>query len=90
MSRRKKNAKESSRERAPCPAVETAMARRSATVVRETVLRVGDLELARTVSRGGRNIALLPREFQVLEYWFAMKARLSPGDAATACMGSPL
>src|SRR5436190_12291390 len=40
----------------------------------ETVLRVGDLELdlvARTVSRGGRNIALLPREFQVLEYWFA-------------------
>jgi len=48
-----------------------ALARRSATVVKETVLRVGDLELdlvARTVHRGGRDIALLPREFQVLEY----------------------
>jgi two-component system OmpR family response regulator len=48
-----------------------ALARRSATVVKETVLRVGDLELdlvARTVRRGGRDIELLPREFQVLEY----------------------
>jgi len=48
-----------------------ALARRSATVVKETVLRVGDLELdlvSRTVRRGGRDIELLPREFQVLEY----------------------
>ena len=48
-----------------------ALARRSATVVKETVLRVGDLELdlvTRTVRRGGNEIALLPREFQVLEY----------------------
>jgi len=48
-----------------------ALARRSATVVRETVLRVGDLELdlvSRTASRAGRDIALLPREFQLLEY----------------------
>jgi two-component system OmpR family response regulator len=48
-----------------------ALARRSATVVKETVLRVGDLELdlvARTASRCGREIQLLPREFQVLEY----------------------
>src|SRR5581483_1436635 len=48
-----------------------ALARRSATVVRETVLRVGDLELdlvSRTASRSGRAIALLPREFQLLEY----------------------
>ena len=48
-----------------------ALARRSATVVKETVLRVGDLELdlvTRTVRRGGHEIALLPREFQVLEY----------------------
>ncbi len=48
-----------------------ALARRSATVVKETVLRVGDLELdlvSRTVRRGERDIALLPREFQVLEY----------------------
>src|SRR5215469_9275077 len=43
-----------------------ALARRSATVVKETMLRVGDLELdlvSRTVNRGGRSIKLLPREF---------------------------
>lgn len=48
-----------------------ALARRSATVVKETMLRVGDLEMdlvARTVTRGGRDIELLPREFQLLEY----------------------
>jgi two-component system OmpR family response regulator len=48
-----------------------ALARRSATVVKETMLRVGDLELdlvSRTANRGGRSIKLLPREFQVLEY----------------------
>jgi two-component system OmpR family response regulator len=48
-----------------------ALARRSATVVKETVLRIADLELdlvSRTVSRGDREISLLPREFQVLEY----------------------
>jgi two-component system OmpR family response regulator len=48
-----------------------ALARRSATVVRETMLRVGDLEmdlLARVVHRGGREIELLPREAQLLEY----------------------
>src|SRR5256712_9588201 len=48
-----------------------ALARRSDTVMKETVLRVGDLELdlvSRTVSRSGRNIELLPREFQLLEY----------------------
>ena len=47
-----------------------ALARRSTTLVKETVLRVGDLELdlvSRTVNRGGQEIALLPREFQVLE-----------------------
>jgi two-component system, OmpR family, response regulator len=48
-----------------------ALARRSATAVKETMLRVGDLEmdlLARRVRRGDREIALLPREFQLLEY----------------------
>ncbi len=48
-----------------------ALARRSDKVVQETVLRVADLELdlvARTASRDGRDIELLPREFQVLEY----------------------
>jgi two-component system OmpR family response regulator len=40
-------------------------------VTKETVLRVGDLELdlvARTANRAGQEIELLPREFQVLEY----------------------
>ena len=48
-----------------------ALARRSATVVKETILRVGDLEidlLTRVVRRRGREIELLPREFQLLEY----------------------
>src|SRR5438874_11576256 len=48
-----------------------ALARRSSTVFRETILRVGDLEMdlvARTVRRGGRDIEMLPREFQLLEY----------------------
>jgi two-component system, OmpR family, response regulator len=47
-----------------------ALARRSATVIKETVLRVGDLELdlvSRQANRGGKEIELLPREFQVLE-----------------------
>src|SRR5213592_4509634 len=47
-----------------------ALARRSATVVKETILRVGDLEMdlvSRTVRRGGRDIEMLPREFQLLE-----------------------
>jgi two-component system OmpR family response regulator len=48
-----------------------ALARRSATVVKETMLRVGDLEidlLTRIAHRGGRPIELLPREFRLLEY----------------------
>jgi two-component system OmpR family response regulator len=48
-----------------------ALARRSATVVKETVLRVGDLEvdlLARVARRRGQQIELLPREFKLLEY----------------------
>jgi len=58
-----------------------ALARRSATVVKETVLRVDDLELdlvARTVMRGGRNIKLLPREFQVLEYLVRNEGHVVP------------
>jgi two-component system OmpR family response regulator len=48
-----------------------ALARRSSTVVRTTLLRVGDLEmdlLTRTAHRSGRRIELLPKEFQLLEY----------------------
>jgi len=48
-----------------------ALARRNAAVFKETVLRVGDLEMdliSRTVRRSSREIKLLPREFQLLEY----------------------
>ena len=58
-----------------------ALARRSATIVKETVLRVGDLKLdlvSRTVSRGGRDIDLLPREFQVLEYLVRNEGHVVP------------
>ncbi len=58
-----------------------ALARRSTTVVKETVLRVGELELdlvSRVVSRGGREIELLPREFQVLEYLVRTEGHVVP------------
>jgi len=58
-----------------------ALARRSATVVKETMLRVGDLELdlvSRNVNRGGRDIKLLPREFQVLEYLVRNEGHVVP------------
>src|SRR6478752_5631607 len=48
-----------------------ALGRRSETVVKETVLRVGDLVMdlvTRAASRGGKDLSLLPREFQLLEY----------------------
>ena len=48
-----------------------ALGRRSDTVAKQTILRVGDLAIdlvSRTASRRGRDIALLPREFQLLEY----------------------
>jgi two-component system OmpR family response regulator len=56
-----------------------ALARRSASVVKEMVLRVGDLEvdlLSRSVRRRGRKIDLLPREFQVLEYLVRNQGRV--------------
>jgi two-component system OmpR family response regulator len=56
-----------------------ALARRSSTIVTETVRRVGDLELdlvSRTVKRSGREIPLLPREFQVLEYLVRNKGQV--------------
>lgn len=45
--------------------------RRRTTGVKETGLKVGNLDmdlLTRTVRRGGRPIDLLPREYQILEY----------------------
>jgi two-component system, OmpR family, response regulator len=58
-----------------------ALARRSDSVVKELVLRVADLELdlvSRAVSRGGRKIDLLPREFQLLEYLVRNRDRVVP------------
>ena len=58
-----------------------ALARRSTTLIKETVLRVGDLELdlvSRTANRGGQEIALLPREFQVLEYLVRNEGQVVP------------
>jgi two-component system OmpR family response regulator len=60
--------------------VET-LARRSETVVKEVVLRAGDLELdlvSRTVARGGRSIDLLPREFKLLEYLARNQGQVIP------------
>ncbi len=48
-----------------------ALARRSDTIAKETILRVGDLEVdlvSRMAKRRGRDIILLPREFKLLEY----------------------
>jgi two-component system, OmpR family, response regulator len=48
-----------------------ALGRRSETIAKETILRVGDLAIdliSRTASRRGKGILLLPREFQLLEY----------------------
>jgi two-component system OmpR family response regulator len=48
-----------------------ALMRRGRTAPTETSLTLGDLEidlLARTVTRSGTRIDLLPREFQILEY----------------------
>jgi two-component system OmpR family response regulator len=58
-----------------------ALARRSDRIVKEVVLRVGDLELdlvSRAVSRCGRKIDLLPREFQVLEYLVRNQGQVVP------------
>lgn len=58
-----------------------ALARRSDSVVKATMLRVGDLELdlvSRAVSRCGRKIDLLPREFQVLEYLVRNQGQVVP------------
>jgi two-component system OmpR family response regulator len=58
-----------------------ALARRSAAIIKETTLRVGDLEMdlvSRTVSRRGRGIKLLPREFQLLEYLVRHEGQVVP------------
>jgi two-component system OmpR family response regulator len=55
-----------------------ALGRRSA-IVKETILRVGDLTIdlmSRTASRRGRDISLFPREFQLLEYLVRNEGRV--------------
>ncbi|MEC8581678.1 MAG: response regulator transcription factor, partial [Pseudomonadota bacterium] len=45
----------------------------------DTVLKAGDLEMdlvARTVTRSGQNIDLLPREFSLLEHLLRRKGRV--------------
>ena len=56
-----------------------ALGRRSETIAKETILRVGDLAIdliARTASRHGKEIALLPKEFQLLEYLVRNEGRI--------------
>jgi len=56
-----------------------ALGRRSDTIVKETLLRVGDLAIdlvSRTASRHGKDIFLLPREFQLLEYLVRNEGRI--------------
>jgi len=56
-----------------------ALGRRSETVAKETILRVGDLAvdlISRTASRGNRRIPLLPKEFQLLEYLVRNEGRV--------------
>jgi two-component system, OmpR family, response regulator len=56
-----------------------ALGRRSDTIVKETLLRVGDLAIdliSRTATRRGKDIVLLPREFQLLEYLVRNKGRV--------------
>jgi len=56
-----------------------ALGRRSDTVAKETILRVGDLAIdliSRTASRRGKDILLFPREFQLLEYLVRNEGRV--------------
>jgi len=56
-----------------------ALARRNSTLVKDTMLRIGDLEvdlLQRRARRAGVDIDLLPREFQLLEYFVRNEARV--------------
>src|ERR1700727_1090636 len=58
-----------------------ALARRSATIVKETILRAGDLELdlvSRAATRAGKAIKLLPREFKLLEYLVRNQGKVVP------------
>jgi len=56
-----------------------ALGRRSDITAKETIMRVGDLAIdlmSRTASRRGKDIVLLPREFQLLEYMVRNEGRV--------------
>lgn len=56
-----------------------ALGRRSEVIAKETILRVGDLAIDlidRTATRRGKEIELLPREFQLLEYLVRNEGRV--------------
>jgi two-component system OmpR family response regulator len=56
-----------------------ALGRRSDTIVKETILRVGDLAIdlvSRTAARRGKDIFLLPKEFELLEYLVRNEGRV--------------
>src|SRR3974390_211237 len=56
-----------------------ALGRRSDTIAKETILRVGDLSIdliSRSASRHGKEIMPLPREFQLLEYLVRNQGRV--------------
>jgi two-component system, OmpR family, response regulator len=56
-----------------------ALGRRSDTIAKKTILRVGDLAIdliSRTASRRGKEILLRPKEFQLLEYLVRNKDRI--------------
>ena len=58
-----------------------ALGRRSETVAKETILRVGDLAIdliSRTASRRGKELLLLPKEFQLLEYLVRNQGQVVP------------
>jgi two-component system, OmpR family, response regulator len=56
-----------------------ALGRRSETIAKDTILRVGDLAIdliSRTANRRGKAIPLLPKEFQLLEYLVRNEGRV--------------
>jgi two-component system OmpR family response regulator len=67
-----------------------ALGRRSDTIVKETILRVGDLALdlvSRTASRRGKDIVLFPREFQ-LEYPVRNEGRIVSRQCCCSTSGT--
>src|SRR5215468_7424347 len=67
-----------------------ALTRRSAVVVKETVLRVEDLELdlvSRTAKRSGQDLGLRPREFEVLSYLVRNQGQWYPGRCYCSTCG---